>query len=127
MDYVDDDCMGMFTLGQKTRMHAAANTFRSDLINNSAACVLTSTNNIADNFAVSIFPNPVDNNTIRINILSSSSNDVALRIIDITGKILVEGIINQYGDIDVSALQQGIYFVELIQDNHKNVKKIIIK
>ncbi len=38
MDYTDDDCMNVFTLGQKNRMHYALNTFR-DSIETSNACL----------------------------------------------------------------------------------------
>ncbi len=33
MDYVDDACMNLFTAGQKARMHAAINGYRSSLFN----------------------------------------------------------------------------------------------
>jgi hypothetical protein len=36
MDYVDDNCMNAFTAGQKTRMIAAINTWRSGLLSSSA-------------------------------------------------------------------------------------------
>jgi len=39
MDYTNDDCMNLFTNGQKERMHATLNTQRPNL-NNSQACSL---------------------------------------------------------------------------------------
>lgn len=38
MDYTNDACMNLFTEGQKGRMHAAFNTYRSSLLN-SNACI----------------------------------------------------------------------------------------
>lgn len=37
MDYTNDGCMNLFTLGQKARMIAAINQYRSNLLSNSCS------------------------------------------------------------------------------------------
>jgi hypothetical protein len=128
MDYVDDACMGLFTLGQKTRMLAAANGPRVGLVNNSAACGASSVAGIERNsLALTVFPNPVNRNTVRIAINSTSVNDAQMRIMDITGRVLVNGAINQYTDVDVRTLNAGVYFVEVVQDNKRAIHKLIVQ
>ena len=56
MDYTNDDCLHMFTGGQKTRMHTALNSDRSGLITNNPACQLTSVYQLEN--AIRIYPNP---------------------------------------------------------------------
>ncbi len=75
-----------------------------------------------------IVPNPA-NSKISINQNIASKNAI-VRIIDITGSILM----NQHFKLnsmsesfDVSALNRGLYFVNLISENQSIVKKLIIK
>jgi len=128
MDYVDDACMAFFTLGQKTRMLAAVNGPRVGLVNNSAACGASSVFGIEENsLAVTVFPNPVNNNTVRIAINSNRIDDAQMRIMDITGRVLVTGDINQYADVDVTTLNAGVYFVEVVQGSKRAIHKLIVQ
>ncbi len=70
---------------------------------------------------VSIFPNPADN---IINV--SSVDNFEYKILDLSGRILVKGSSNN-GRIDVSALQTGIYFVEINTANSQFTRKIVKK
>ncbi len=127
MDYVDDACMAFFTVGQKTRMHATINGARIGLANNSAACGTTSINYKENAVTMNIFPNPTDKNTVRISIKNNNISNAELKIFDIRGVMLVEGIINQYSDIDISTFNEGIYFVQIIQENKRGIQKLIVK
>jgi hypothetical protein len=77
-----------------------------------------------NNAAISIFPNPTDRElTISVEEGTSIS---ALNIYDLAGKKVCTG--QPTGNIlDVSALQQGIYFIEIISDRSKTMQKIIIE
>jgi Pregnancy-associated plasma protein-A len=60
MDYTDDGCMTLFTLGQRERMLAALFLFRNELLS-SGGCGKgnVSTNTPQTDLSVALFPNPV--------------------------------------------------------------------
>ena len=70
-----------------------------------------------------VYPNPCDNLlSIDIDLLNQSS----ITISDISGKIIYQQKLNFMQTIlDVSSLNSGIYFLELLSDNKKQIKKII--
>jgi hypothetical protein len=74
--------------------------------------------------AISIFPNPADRElTISVEEGTSISS---LNIYDLAGKKVCTGL--PTGNIlDVSALQPGIYFIEIISDQSKTIQKLIIQ
>jgi hypothetical protein len=74
--------------------------------------------------AISIFPNPADRElTISVEEGTSISS---LNIYDLAGKKVCTGL--PTGNIlDVSALQPGIYFIEIISDLSKTIQKLIIQ
>ena len=74
--------------------------------------------------SISVYPNPVNNN-INIDIVSG---DYTTKIIDITGKVVIEQNFKASNTIDLSDLANGIYIVK-IQDvtNNKTFTKRIIK
>ncbi|AZQ65560.1 carbohydrate-binding protein [Flammeovirga pectinis] len=69
---------------------------------------------------VAMYPNPVKN-TLNFSGLSSIASIKVYNTIGI--KVLSENVTNS---LDISSLQNGIYIVEVIQDNRRMVKKIII-
>jgi hypothetical protein len=72
----------------------------------------------------SVFPNPFSNNlSISLNYISELTTIV---ISDVTGKIVYSSQLNQLNTtINLDELQEGIYFLELMNGTHKSVKKII--
>ena len=81
-------------------------------------------NEQADVLNFSVFPNPFSNNlSISLNYISELTTIV---ISDVTGKIVYSSQLNQLNTtINVDELQEGIYFLELMNGTHKSVKKII--
>jgi len=77
-------------------------------------------NELGGNYKISIYPNPVQNN------LTISSEQLVIqniKILDITGKAVKQlTISNEQLTIDVSDLQNGIYFVKI--NNTKTIKFI---
>ncbi|MGB0429623.1 MAG: M43 family zinc metalloprotease [Bacteroidia bacterium] len=58
MDYVDDDCMAMFTKGQKSRMRTAIETFRPELLKNSICSTSSVNHSVNQNYNITLCPNP---------------------------------------------------------------------
>ncbi|MGB0883049.1 MAG: T9SS type A sorting domain-containing protein [Vicingaceae bacterium] len=70
----------------------------------------------------SIYPNPVKN-TLTINPLNNKVL-TTVKVYNSTG-VLVKNIKQQDLQIDVSDLANGIYFVELIADNSRTIRKVV--
>ena len=79
--------------------------------------------NIVDD--LSIYPNPVINN---LYISTSNSDDRTAIIYDLTGKEVFQiGLENKSNTLDLSQLQKGIYFLNIIGVNTSTTQKIIKK
>lgn len=69
----------------------------------------------------SVYPNPATDVVYIENAVESN-----LRVIDMTGKVVVERNIQSINEaVGVSQLEKGIYFVEITKDGIKNVQKLI--
>jgi hypothetical protein len=73
--------------------------------------------------AFEVYPNPAAN-IISITIYGKSNYEI--KLIDITGKLVLEQADFIGGDIDISHLPKGVYFIQL-NDNDKWISKKIIK
>ena len=70
-----------------------------------------------------VYPNPCDN---LLSIDIDLKNPTSITISDISGKIIYQQKLNFMQTIlDVSSLNSGIYFLEMISDTKKQIKKII--
>mgnify|MGYP003324206813 CR=1 FL=1 len=67
-----------------------------------------------------VYPIPVINN-----LFLESDSDIAWRISDTQGKLLMNGVCSTYAKIDVSRLRQGVYVVQFLKENRTFFKKII--
>jgi hypothetical protein len=114
MNYTNDDCMSLFTLGQKARMTDALMFFRKDLISNMIA---TNDTQVAD---FQVFPNPASN---FLNIKMEQKGDYFLA--NAQGQALAHGTfeagINQ---LEISNFPNGIYQIGIIID-YVRINKII--
>jgi Secretion system C-terminal sorting domain len=81
-------------------------------------------NNFGNN--ITVYPNPTAN---YLNIHNPFFNEMDVKIIDLTGKLLFEGKIYNNATIDVSNYQYGAYIIELNDavNNTKNISKFIKK
>ena len=77
-----------------------------------------------------IYPNPT-NGTIHIQINTATSDDVNVQLFDIQGRRVFEnsfesnsGVFNKA--VNLGALAQGVYFLDVQQGNKKATKRIII-
>ncbi len=124
MDYTDDDCMNLFTIGQKDRMLAALNTQRSTLITSGMcqAIYIDKANDL--NFSIS--PNPASS-TINIR-LEEKSSSVDILITDVTGRIIMTATTNNNEIIiNTSSFPNGIYFLQMKDNTKLGIQKFIIQ
>jgi len=128
MDYTDDECMNIFTHGQKERMYACLNGFRSP-IKSSNGCIqngISKSDIVKD---ISIFPNPV-NEIMNLNIVLLDNDDISITIHDMFGKeiynVSKKNLSNLNLEINLSAYSAGMYFVRILTKNQLITKKISV-
>ncbi len=69
-----------------------------------------------------IYPNPATEN---LNIVLNDGLDANIQINDVLGNVVYNGSIHSMKSIDVSGLQNGVYFVKITADNQYTTKKFI--
>lgn len=109
MDYSDESCQNSFTNKQIALMRGVLENQRADLVaeDNGALAIKEDTK-----LNVAMHPNPTNN---FVTLVSDKNLKGAIKIVDLSGKIVAESFINGIQTtIDVSHLQSGIYqvFVE---------------
>lgn len=126
MGYIDDACMGNFTLGQKTRMRMALYTQR-DSLQYANALGLVSVREIDYLKKTQIFPNPsneafqfIFSNKVNPKELTLEVFDIAGRSINFRTKQLHQGYILELPDAP-----SGIYFAKINAGEIAVVKKLI--
>lgn len=130
MDYTNDECMGLFTLGQKARMLATLNGFRAGLLRGSG-CEVVSTQDIDNQWFMS--PNPVSD-FVKITFSKGFKPAISkVYLVDVLGRIYALKaflkVENTEGSLDISLrdIQSGIYFLVLDIDGKKVSSKIMIQ
>lgn len=140
MDYTDDNCMGLFTVGQKARMLATLNEFRAGLLRG-GICEPTHTQDI--DFQWLIYPNPAKDFIFLKIKKEALSNDNTITITHNMGNVVVSKKLSDfekdnvhtvqgtpYGEegvkIPISGLSGGMYFISLRVSNQVFTQKIAI-
>ncbi len=119
MDYTDELCMNLFTLGQKERMLAALNLFRSDILT-SNGCSTVPTEDISLS-PFSISPNPIRNGLLKID---NAEKNADLWISNIYGQVVfTKKNIAETELIDFSNQPDGLYFITM----KKGYKSLTVK
>lgn len=103
MDYSDDDCLSMFTEGQKAFMLYNLMNHRSQLLDNKQ-CI--SSTNKPINTANQIFPNPTQG------VLNLSKASANIQLINIRGEVL-QNWDTSTSKLDISSYNLGIYFLKV--------------
>ena len=101
------------------------NPFHGDYGWNHQDCeeIITDIEEIVNNEIISVFPNPTKNSVSIQNI----EKGTAYKIFNISGEVLINGIISESNEISMKGLSKGIYFIKLKNDNVLTIKKIIKK
>jgi len=77
-----------------------------------------------------IFPNPVFDNTMHVRVNSLYRGNLHLNIVSLTGQIVHKEMLSlergsNYGDIELSQLRAGVYFVRVSDGDKTRTVKII--
>jgi len=124
MDYVDDKCMHMFTLDQKTRMIATLNGIRSSILTSSGYDGINELS--ADNF-ITMSPNPC-NDFLHID-WSDNIEVHYIQLIDLQGSVIYSENYTHTANelsIEVQNFINGIYFVRIQTSKGWISKKILV-
>ena len=112
MDYTDDACMSLFTLGQKARVWAALNTTRASLLDSNYCAVVPVAEPGAAVRQISIAPNPVQEK-ITLDLAELPDGPALIRIANPAGQILEQRTVEWFAgspvSIDVARLPEGCY------------------
>ncbi|MCF8243868.1 MAG: T9SS type A sorting domain-containing protein [Saprospiraceae bacterium] len=126
MNYTDDACMAMFSLGQKLRMYDALNNFRAGLLN-SDGCQAVATEEQAVGTELRILGNPV-RAQLNLEIRSQTGSPWKLELVNMLGiPVFCEAkMANAPVSIDCQPFPRGIYFLVASQNETRIVKRVIL-
>ncbi len=124
MDYSDDSCLNMFTLGQATRMESALNNERIGLLTSLGCSAPLALNSFDLENQILIYPNP-NNGIFSINLNNTTISDFNLIVTDLSGKTVKNTEIKN-SKIDLTELPNGTYVIKIIKQEKSFTKKIII-
>ena len=80
-----------------------------------------------ENLDLSLFPNPTTGQ-LTIQVIPNLEQDQQLRVIDLFGRVLVQKVIQpkfSQLNVDLSAYQDGVYYLELRTRGQRVLKKVI--
>lgn len=127
MDYSNDSCMNMFTLGQKARMMSFlfSDSARFALFSSPGGCNPLGTQEFSFDRYFNVYPNPA-NGEIMISYFGKWDASMTVEILDITGKTVRTQQVNQYNyTIDLSDLAAGIYTMRFSGKDGVATRKIV--
>ena len=118
----------MFTQDQSDVMNGTMNGYRNSLKNSSVSVNCSGTvgvNNIFNNKQIRIYPNPSEGNILIQNLTNYNSKRIIVR--NIIGEIVLSNNTNRnLFSYNISSLENGIYFIEVITEQGKRIEKIIL-
>ena len=126
MFYTNDECMGMFTLGQKERMLSTLNGVRSGLLSG-GGCVEVPTFEKGGGSELILFGNP-SGNTLRFEIRSGEAGMWDVELINTSGKVVLK---KRAAPNTVQAFEKGrggagLYFLVGKKNGHRIVEPVLV-
>lgn len=130
MGYVDDQCMGNFSEGQKDRMRNSLVLQRPSLLLSKGCLAVGLDENQAILNSIQLFPNPANNEfTLAVN-QNDAIKGAILKMYDLNGRIVfhkaLEDNQKQY-QIATDHLKAGIYLVQIIYAEAANTFKLSVQ
>lgn len=130
MDYTDDNCMNIFTEGQKQVMRNVLETKRGSILNSPAGCneIEPLPGEIAE---LILYPNPGSGNfTVAINNFKGVADIMEIKVFDGLGQLIAEQnpdpafYVSAY--FNLSHLAPGCYFVQAFNGTYFLNKQLVI-
>ena len=129
MDYTDDDCMNLFTIGQAARMEAVLAGPRKDLAISKGCTPVqtTSINEINLNTLFGVLPNP-SNGTFVFRISSEIGLNAEIILLDMLGNTVKKfgRMTNNNTTLNCEDLPNGVYFLKVNKEAFESEIKLII-
>ena len=126
MDYSDDNCLVMFTVGQANRMIAALNGPRVGLLS-SNGCTPVGINEFNLQNTFNVYPNPSDGDfNIRFN--NYTHGNITINVVNLLGatiKVINSASVDMV-NINLSELDNGVYYLQIVSDKNTSTKKIFV-
>ena len=126
MSYSSD--VWMFTNKQASVMNGTMNNYRSSLKNSPALVNCTGivgNNNLLNNNQIRIYPNPSNGKILIQNLSNITIEKILVR--NVLGDIiLLSNNINLPFSLDLSNVENGIYFIEVTSSKGKRIEKVIL-
>jgi hypothetical protein len=114
-------CAGSYTV-TVTDMQGCPTLFYCNVTTQGGSTDIVKNSNANSN--LSIYPNPNNGNfIIETNLIEKQT----LQIFDVTGKMVLSQTINGKTNIDMSSLDNGIYFIQLKTKENISTQKIIVQ
>ncbi|MCF8366566.1 MAG: T9SS type A sorting domain-containing protein [Bacteroidales bacterium] len=79
-----------------------------------------------EDFGFELFPNPAGNNVF-VTLNSPDSQTAYLKILDMNGRLVMQQNFQNQIALDVSGLNAGVYFVEVVANQSVKINKLVIK
>ena len=118
----------MFTHEQSAVMNGTMNGYRNSLKNSPASVNCSGTvgiDNLLDNNQIRIYPNPTKGKILIQNLTNFKSENIVVR--NILGEIILTNKnTNSLVSLDLSLLENGVYFIEISTGSVKRIEKIIL-
>lgn len=127
MDYVDDDCMNMFTYGQTLRMEAALFGERIGLLTSLGCADPTSVVNASFEKSIDLYPNP-GNGVFTIKSNHFNHKMTNLSVYDALGSKVQEysNVSGASLTVDLTGLADGIYHIRIDGNDSSTVRKVVV-
>jgi hypothetical protein len=126
MDYVNDDCMSMFTAGQGLRMHASLDGDRKSLLT-SNGCGKAFLNEVLDANSFTIYPNP-NEGSFEINSQLKNLEGLNIEVVNLLGEQLIKfSTIQSFPyQVNLNDFSNGGYFIKMTDGTSIITQKIFI-
>lgn len=123
LDYTDDECMNVFTDGQKARMLAALNIDRISILS-SNGCVPVGIEENDLRHLFNVYPNPAIE---KLNIISMSGQNIKaeISIDNMLGETVIPGQMLTVEGVDIAILPPGVYLLKLCTGRGNAVFRIV--